>query len=184
MTYTSKCTAIWTAIFALAIVLPPARPRAQTPTSGPVAGQPAPNFAVKDSTGRLVRLSTLRGRVVLLDFWATWCTGCKLEIPWYVEFQKKHGAEGLTSVGVAMDEDGWTSVRPYLREHPISYRIVINERGIGDQYGVTNLPVTLLIDRQGKIADAHLGLVDNADWEKKIQALLRTRASRSSATLP
>jgi cytochrome c biogenesis protein CcmG/thiol:disulfide interchange protein DsbE len=123
----------------------------------------------------------LKGRVVLLDFWATWCTGCKLEIPWYVEFQKKYGAQGLTSVGIAMDEDGWTSVRPYLREHPIGYPIVINERNVGDQYGVTNLPVTLLIDRQGRIADAHLGLVDKAGWERQIQTLLR--APRKIAAL-
>jgi cytochrome c biogenesis protein CcmG/thiol:disulfide interchange protein DsbE len=155
-------------------------PRAQTATPGPAIGSPAPDFALRDASGRLIRLSALKGRVVLLDFWATWCTGCKVEIPWYVEFQKKYGGAGLTSVGVAMDEEGWPSVRAYLHEHPIGYPIVINERGIGDEYGVTNLPVTLLIDRRGRIANAQLGLVDKAEWEKQIQSLLRAPAERAS----
>jgi peroxiredoxin len=67
----------------------------------------APNFSLEDSKGAAVRLSDFRGRVVLLDFWATWCTGCKLEMPWFEAYQAKYAAQGLSSIGVAMDDEGW-----------------------------------------------------------------------------
>jgi thiol-disulfide isomerase/thioredoxin len=108
----------------------------------------------------------------LLDFWATWCTGCKVEIPWYIEFQKKYVNKGLTSIGVAMDDDGWAAVWPYLVQHPIDYSIVIGNEDFAKRFGVANLPVTLLIDRSGKIADSHLGIVDKARWEREIRQLL------------
>jgi thiol-disulfide isomerase/thioredoxin len=71
----------------------------------------AADFTLRDATGTTVRLSSFRGQVVLLDFWATWCTGCKVEIPWYMDFQKKYGHRGLRSIGVAMDEEGWQKVK-------------------------------------------------------------------------
>src|SRR6202166_3640039 len=95
--------------------------------AAPQVGQPAPDFTLKDSAGSPVKLSAYKGKVVLLDFWATWCTGCKVEIPWYVEFQQKYKSRGLASIGVAMDEEGWTLVRPYLAQHPISYPVVIGD---------------------------------------------------------
>src|SRR6266571_4135126 len=85
----------------------------------------APDFALRDSRGASITLSHYKGRVVLLDFWATWCTGCKVEIPWYMEFQSKYARRGLTSIGVAMDEEGWQKVKPYLETHPITYPIVL-----------------------------------------------------------
>jgi peroxiredoxin len=136
----------------------------------------APTFALTDSNGVRVALSDYRGNVVLLDFWATWCTGCKVEIPWYMEFQKKYKDKGLRSIGVAMDDEGWEAVKPYLALHPITYPIVLGNEGPGKQYGVANLPVTLLIDRKGKIADSHLGMVDKGTWEKEIQQLLQEKA--------
>jgi thiol-disulfide isomerase/thioredoxin len=149
-----------------------ATPSAQslTPADARVA---APDFSARDSRGARVKLSGLHGRVVLLDFWATWCTGCKVEIPWYVEFQKKYASRGLRSIGVAMDDEGWSLVKPYLRQHPITYPIVLGAGTLGDAYGITNLPLTLRIDRRGRVAESHLGMVDKADWEAKIQQLLR-----------
>jgi thiol-disulfide isomerase/thioredoxin len=132
----------------------------------------APNVSLTDSRGVSTKLSDYRGRVVLLDFWATWCTGCKVEIPWYIEFQKKYVNKGLTSIGVAMDDDGWAAVRPYLVQHPIDYPIVLGNEDFAKRFGVANLPVTLLIDRNGKIADSHLGIVDKARWEREIRQLL------------
>jgi thiol-disulfide isomerase/thioredoxin len=76
----------------------------------------APQFALKDSSGNTIRLKNYRGKVVLLDFWATWCAGCKKEIPWFAEFQKAYGAQGLEVVGVSMDEGGWSVVKPFLAE--------------------------------------------------------------------
>lgn len=138
----------------------------------------APDFTLTDANGAPVRLSGYKGRVVLLDFWATWCTGCKVEIPWYMAFQKKYARQGLTAIGVAMDDDGWQKVKPYLEMHPINYPIVLGNPDLTKPYQITNLPVTLLIDREGKIADAHIGMVVKDTWEKEIQLLLMEKRSK------
>ncbi len=139
--------------------------------------QAAPNFSLPDATGAVVKLSDYRGKVVLLDFWATWCAGCKVEIPWFMEFQKKYERRGLASVGVAMDEEGWALVKPYLAEHPISYPVVLGDLDLLQKsFGLAPaLPVTLLIDRKGHVAQAHAGLVDKRAFEKDIQRLLQER---------
>jgi cytochrome c biogenesis protein CcmG/thiol:disulfide interchange protein DsbE len=136
---------------------------------------PAPDFALTDVNGVAVALSHYKDRVVLLDFWATWCTGCKVEIPWYMEFQKKYARRGFASIGVAMDEEGWEKVRPYLQTHPINYPIVLGAPDLEKPYQIESLPVTLLIDRHGRIADAHVGMVVKDTWEKEIQQLLKER---------
>ena len=136
---------------------------------------PAPGFALASETNTTVSLSRYKGRVVLLDFWATWCTGCKVEIPWYQEFQKKYARRGLTSIGVAMDEEGWAIVAPYLDAHPVSYPIVLGDSDVADRYAVAALPVTLLIDRNGKVAARHYGVVDKAGLDSEIRKLLKER---------
>jgi|SRR5579862_3338438 len=78
--------------------------------------KPSPDLALSDSKGALIKLSSLKGRVVLLDFWATWCEGCKVEIPWYMEFQERYKERGLSVVGVALDEEGWQTVKPFIEE--------------------------------------------------------------------
>ncbi len=135
----------------------------------------AADFTLTDAMGRTVRLSAFRGHVVLLDFWATWCTGCKVEIPWYMEFQKKYESAGLRSIGVATDEEGWEKVKPYLAAHPINDQIVIGDPVLMKPYQITNLPVTLLIDRNGRVADVHEGMVVKEDWEREIRQLLGER---------
>ncbi|HMF98251.1 MAG TPA: redoxin domain-containing protein [Vicinamibacterales bacterium] len=148
---------------------------AQTGLQPTAARTIAPDFALPDARGDRVALSRYKGRVVLLDFWATWCTGCKVEIPWYIEFQKVYASQGLTSIGAAMDDEGWAKVKPYLAEHPIPYSIVIGNPDLVQPYDIKNLPVTLLIDRRGRIADAHAGVVDKEKWEQEIRQLLRER---------
>ena len=146
------------------------------PSVAPAAQRAAaPDFTVKDATGKAIRLADYKGKVVMLDFWATWCTGCKVEIPWYMEFQKKYAKRGLASIGVAMDEEGWDTVTPYLQQKPITYPIVVGDADFAKKYNVTSLPVTLLIDRHGRIAEAHEGMVEKSDWERKINTLLRER---------
>ena len=135
--------------------------------------KPAPDFALPADSGALLRLSSYQGKIVLLDFWATWCHGCKTEIPWYMEFQQKYKDRGLAVVGVSMDDDGWKSVRPYLNEHHLNYPVVIGNQDLAKQYGVGELPVTLLIDRNGKIAESHAGMVDKSAFEADIQDLLK-----------
>lgn len=137
--------------------------------------QPAPDFVLHDAKGAPIKLSAYRGKVVLLDFWATWCGGCKQEIPWYIEFQKAYHKRGLVSIGVAMDDEGWKTVKPYLAEHPINYSIVVTDPAVTKDYGVQSLPVTLLIDRSGRIADSHTGVVDKDAWEREIRTLLQER---------
>jgi peroxiredoxin len=138
----------------------------------------APDFALTDVNGRIVRLSDLKGKVVVLDFWATWCAGCKVEIPWYMEFQKTYQAKGLASIGVAMDEEGWDKVKPYLAEHPISYPVVVGTIDLlQGTFGLApSLPITLLIDRNGKVAESHVGMVKKGAFERDIQKLLHEKS--------
>lgn len=134
----------------------------------------APQLSLKNANGTTVTLSSYKGRVVLLDFWATWCTGCKLEIPWFIEFDKKYRAKGLAAIGVAVDDEGWQMLRPYLAEHPISYPIVLGNIDVLQKTFQlpASLPVTLLIDKSGRIAKTHPGVVEKEAFEKDIQLLL------------
>jgi cytochrome c biogenesis protein CcmG/thiol:disulfide interchange protein DsbE len=161
------------------MVLPAVRLGADAPRDPPghrvlavSSRKPAPDFAGASSAGARVGLVGYGGHVVLLDFWATWCTGCKLEIPWYIDFQKKYARAGLASVGVAMDDEGWSVVKPYLAVHPIAYPVIVSTPDLATRYDVTNLPVTVLIDRHGRMADSHLGVVDKIEWEGEIRTLL------------
>ena len=126
--------------------------------------KPAPAFALKDANGQTVHLSDYKGKVVLLDFWATWCAPCKIEIPWFMEFEQQFKDRGFAVLGVSMDEDGWTTVKPYLQQLKVNYRVVLGNDQVGEIYGgVDSLPTTFLIDRQGKIASVHVGLSRSKD---------------------
>ena len=137
------------------------------------ARKPAPEFTLQDTSGKTARLADYRGKVVLLDFWATWCHGCKLEIPWFSEFEKTYGAHGLAVIGVAMDDGGWRVVNPFLAETHVPYRMVLGDDALAKRYGIGSLPDTFLIDRQGKVAAVYKeGLVDRNDVEANIKAML------------
>jgi hypothetical protein len=90
-----------------------------------------------------------------------------------MEFQKKYGKKGLTTIGAAMDAEGWEKVRPYVARHPFNYAIVAGDDAFAKMFNVVNLPLTIVIDRQGRIADMHAGMVDKRQWEKQLKALLR-----------
>jgi peroxiredoxin len=135
--------------------------------------KPAPVFTLKDSSDETVELSDYRGKVVLLDFWATWCEGCKEEIPWFSEFQKTNGTKSFAVMGVSMDEGGWAVVKPFLAEAHVPYRILLGDDATAQRYGIQNLPDTFLIDRQGRVAAVYrAGLVDKSNVEANIKALI------------
>lgn len=133
----------------------------------------APDFMLRDASGKSVRLSEFRGQVVLLNFWATWCSPCKIEIPWFVEFQQVYREAGVTVLGVSLDEDGWQSVKPYIQEKGLNYRVVVGSDETTRLYGgIESLPTTLLIDKAGRIAVKHVGLVEKKTYEESLKALI------------
>ncbi|MBV8732210.1 MAG: TlpA family protein disulfide reductase [Acidobacteriia bacterium] len=141
----------------------------------------APEFALKDADGKLVHLSDFRGKVVLLDFWATWCGPCKIEIPWFEDFQRKNQDRGLVVVGVSMDDEGWQVVKPFMKASKMNYRVLIGNDQTAQVYGgIDALPTTFLIDREGRIAAVHVGLVDRKEFENGIEELLQTPANAAA----
>jgi cytochrome c biogenesis protein CcmG/thiol:disulfide interchange protein DsbE len=137
----------------------------------------APDFALKDANGKLVHLADYRGKVVLLDFWATWCGPCVIEIPWFTEFQRKYKDRGFEVLGVSMDDDGWKVINPFVAKRKINYRVVLGDDKTGDQYGgLEALPTTFVIDRNGRIASVHVGLAGKKDFEDAIEKLLEAPA--------
>ncbi|HWB31217.1 MAG TPA: TlpA disulfide reductase family protein [Vicinamibacterales bacterium] len=134
--------------------------------------QAAPELSLRDADGALVELSALRGRVVVVNFWATWCAPCRVEMPWLVELQERYRGRGLTTIGVSLDDDGWASVRPFAEEQAVTYPLAIGDERVARAYGVGVLPTTFLVDRRGRIAAAHEGLVPKETYEQEIAALL------------
>ena len=137
------------------------------------AAKIAPEFALKDSDGRTVKLSDYKGKVVLLNFWATWCGPCKVEIPWFIQFEQRYKDRGFAVLGVAMDDEGWSVVRPYINDHKMNYRILLGNDDVAQQYGgVDSLPTTFVLDREGKIVGRHVGLVSKSEYEDEIKETL------------
>jgi cytochrome c biogenesis protein CcmG/thiol:disulfide interchange protein DsbE len=141
--------------------------------TSPGGRRSAPDFTLSDESGKAVRLSDFRGRAVLLNFWATWCAPCKLEVPWFIEFQKNYRDRGLAVVGVAMDEEGWKAVTPYVEAAKVNYTVVIGNDAVSQAFGgIESLPATILIDKAGRIASVHVGLCAKGDYEAEIKALV------------
>jgi len=162
---------------------PTPSPTPEPTPEGPKKGDPAPNFTLQDLKGRSVQLSSLKGRAVLLNFWATWCGPCKIEMPWLVDLQKKYGPRGLQIVGVAMDDASDQEIAVFAHKMGVNYMVLKGTEKVGDLYGgVDRLPFTYYIDRSGKIADQIVGLASESVIEDDIRKVLGQSASKSPHT--
>jgi cytochrome c biogenesis protein CcmG/thiol:disulfide interchange protein DsbE len=136
-------------------------------------GMPAPDFTLRNAAGERVRLSDFRGKVVVLNFWATWCGPCKIEIPWFIDFQNEFAARGFTVLGVSMDENGWSVVKPFMAEQKMNYPVVLGNEEVNRLYaGIEALPTTIVISRDGRTRYLHAGLVGKDEYRKEILTLL------------
>lgn len=149
----------------------------------------APDFTLQTLDGNNMRLSDLRGKAVLLNFWATWCGPCKIETPWLVELQKQYGSQGLQVVGIAMDDSGKDDIEKFAKDMGVNYPVLLGKEAVGDAYGgVPALPESFFIGRNGKIVDRIIGLKGRDEIEDAIKKALNTEAgsaptSTASATV-
>ncbi len=138
--------------------------------------QQAPNFALKTSDGKTIEMAKLKGKVVLVNFWATWCGPCRKEMPDFVEAYKQYKPKGFEIVGISLDEDGWDVVNPFVKKYGISFPVVIGDGKLARAYGgIEYIPTSFLVDRQGNIVDKHVGMMPKELLEKKLQPLLQNR---------
>jgi cytochrome c biogenesis protein CcmG, thiol:disulfide interchange protein DsbE len=143
--------------------------------SCPADAKPANlNFTLKDADNREVSLSQYKGKVIVIDFWATWCGPCKVEIPHFVEFQEKYGKAGLQIVGISVDDTAEKLV-PYIRDMKMNYLVLqgLGHDDVQEAFGpIVGIPVSVIISRDGKICATHTGLTGKDVFEREIKALL------------
>jgi len=162
-----------------------ARPRASVVKLKTVGknGSVAPDFELQNLEGKPVRLSDFRGKAVLLNFWATWCAPCKIEMPWFVDLQKQYAAQGLQVIGIAMDDSGTETVAKFAKQMGVNYPVLLGKEAVGDAYGgVEFLPTTFIIDRQGKVVERIFGLAGRSEFEDNIKKALGPSAQASMAS--
>ncbi len=148
--------------------------RSLTAQEAPANGHPiAPAWKLADLDGKPVSLADFKGKVVILDFWATWCAPCRDEIPGFVELQKKFADQGLVVVGVSMDQEGAAFVQRFVKEHGVTYPVVLGNPEVAAAYdGIDALPTTFIIDREGKVVKGHRGFTEPAKFAADIAPLL------------
>ncbi len=157
--------------------------RRSGPTPSITRSSPAPDFTLESLDGKSVHLSDLRGKAVLLNFWATWCGPCKIETPWLVELQNQYGSQGLQVIGVAMDDSGKDEIAKFAKDMGVNYPVLLGKEAVGDEYGgVPALPESFFIGRDGKIVDKIIGLKGKGEIEDSIKKALETQASNTAAT--
>lgn len=172
---TLRSTVAWSALIGAALTIT----YTYAPTSGklelaaPEKRAQASDFKLIDSNGKEVRLSDYKDKVVLLNFWATWCHPCEVEIPWFKEFEQTYKDRGFAVLGVSSDEEGWAAVRPYMKAQSMNYRVVLDDGKMPSPYkDIEALPTTYLLDRQGRVAVHHTGLVAKDVYRRSVEQLL------------
>lgn len=153
------------------------------PDQQPLLGQQAPNFTLVNLQGKKVSLADYRGKAVVVDFWATWCGPCRMEIPWLVQLNKKYASQGLTVLGVATDtidsdtgeKNPQSTIAKFAHQHSMDYPILLADMKVANQYGgIDSIPTTFFINRSGKVVASTVGLAPRSDIEADIQKALST----------
>jgi cytochrome c biogenesis protein CcmG/thiol:disulfide interchange protein DsbE len=133
----------------------------------------APDFSLATTEGKTLKLSSLRGKVVIVDFWATWCGPCRKGIPDLIELKKKYGKQGFEVIGVSVDTETKDQVIPFIKENGINYPVVYGDMNVYQQYGgIRSIPTTVVIDKKGKIIASYEGLMPIETYETHIKKLL------------
>lgn len=145
-------------------------------TSTPSDFKPAPNFELLDVNGRKVRLSDFKGKVIILDFWATWCPPCRAEIPGFIELYNKYKSKGFEMIGISLDEGGVKDVIPFMKEFGVNYHILIGNYKVTQDYGgIRGIPTTFVIDKKGYIRAKYVGYRPKEVFERDIIMLLNEK---------
>ncbi|MDP2885094.1 MAG: TlpA disulfide reductase family protein [Ignavibacteria bacterium] len=138
------------------------------------AQKKAPNFSLKTGDGKIYELVQSKGKVVIVNFWATWCSPCRKEIPDFIEVYKMYKDQGLEIVGVSLDKGGWEKVNPFVKQNNINYPVVLDNGTVAATFGkIQFIPTTFIIDPSGNIVDEHTGVMTKAMLEAKIKPLLK-----------
>lgn len=157
---------------ALLLMLQVSAPYAQGPGPCAITGQPNLNFTLKDLDGKDVSLTAYKGKVLLINFWATWCIPCRTEIPGFIDLQNRYRRQGLQVVGIDVDEDA-ALVKPYARQMKINYPVLLEQdHAVHEAYGLVGLPTTIIIGRDGTTCEQHVGFTRRSTFEAAIKKLL------------
>ena len=133
----------------------------------------APNWELKDLDGKTVRSSDFKGKIVVLDFWATWCGPCRAEIPGFVSLQNKYAPQGLVIIGASVDEGGASTVKPFTQKLGVNYPVVLADEKVQQAFGgIEAIPTTFVIDRVGRVVKRHCGFANKDEFEQEIKPLL------------
>jgi thiol-disulfide isomerase/thioredoxin len=135
----------------------------------------APNFSLKTAKGETIELQDFQGKVVVINFWASWCPPCRAEIPGLQEVYRKYRPKGLEIVGISLDRDGWKAVSPLVRDMNIEYPVVLGDNDVANAYGgIRAIPTTIIVDRDGKIVDRVTGFLDRRQFEDEIREIINS----------